>query len=215
MKMLLLNGHGIDMRVSNAKLHVKDGRFSANEEPEKYEFSPKRIDIDSIVVYGQSGNLSLDAIRWLIKHNVQVTILDWNGKLLTTMLPPESTNVKTKFAQYQVYEDAETRLKIARKFIEAKISKSEAVLDYLKQRYPEIEYDFTEDKAKLEYVKSIRELMGVEGGIAWKYWNEFNKTIPEDYDFKSRIDQYRRATGAGDKTNVMLNYGYSLLESEF
>ena len=55
MKMLLLNGHGIDMRVSNAKLHVKDGRFSANEEPEKYEFSPKRIDIDSIVIYGQSG----------------------------------------------------------------------------------------------------------------------------------------------------------------
>ncbi|MDG6244851.1 MAG: CRISPR-associated endonuclease Cas1, partial [Methanolobus sp.] len=214
MKMLLLNGHGIDMRVSNAKLHIKDGRYSANEEPEKYEFSPKRMDIDNIVVYGKSGNLSIEAIRWLIKHNVQVTILDWNGKLLTTMLPPESTNVKTKFAQYQAYEDHEIRLKIANKFIEAKISKSEAVLDYLKQRYPEIEYDFTEDKSKLGYVKSIRELMGIEGGIAWKYWVEYSKAVPAEYDFKARIDKYRRAMGAGDKTNVMFNYGYSLLESE-
>ncbi|WP_406661906.1 CRISPR-associated endonuclease Cas1 [Methanolobus sp. ZRKC3] len=102
---------------------------------------PKRIDIDSIVVYGQSGNISIDAIRWLIKHRVQITIMDWDGKLLTTMLPPESTNIKTKFAQYHAYEDTDTRLKLARKFIEAKFAKSEANLTYLNQRYPEIDYD--------------------------------------------------------------------------
>ncbi|MBP1908453.1 CRISPR-associated endonuclease Cas1 [Methanolobus bombayensis] len=56
--------------------------------------------------------------------------------------------------------------------------------------------------------------MGIEGGVAWKYWNEFNKAIPDEYDFCSRIDQYRRATGAGDKVNVMFNYGYALLEAE-
>jgi len=214
MKLLLLNGHGINMRVDGAKLHIKDGRVSASEEPQEYVFHPKRIDVDSIVVYGRSGSLSLEAIRWLIKHNVQVSILNWNGKLLTTMLPSESTNVKTKFAQYHAYEDQDTRIKLAKKFIEAKFSKSEAVLDYLKQRYPEIEYDFTDDKTKLEKTKSIREILGVEGGVAWKYWNEYAKAVPEEYDFRSRIDQYRRATGAGDRVNVMLNYGYALLESE-
>ena len=163
------------MRVSGAKLHVKDGRFSTTEEPLQYVFSPKRIDIDSIVIYGKSGNISIEAIRWLVKHNVQVTLLNWDGKLLTTMLPPESANVKIKFAQYHAFENEETRLKIARKFIEAKISKSQAVLDYLKQRYSEVDYDFTTDKGKIKNVKSIRELMGIEGGIAWKYWNEFNK----------------------------------------
>lgn len=65
------------MRVNNAKLHIKDGRFSENEEPEQYVFSPKRMDIDSIVLYGQSGNISIDAIRWLIKYRVQITIMDW------------------------------------------------------------------------------------------------------------------------------------------
>jgi CRISPR-associated protein Cas1 len=214
MKMLLLNGHGINMRVDGAKLHIKDGRFTTAEEPEEYVFSPKRMDIDSIVVYGRSGSLSLEAIRWLIKHNVQVTLLDWNGKLLTTMLPSESTNVKTKFAQYHAYEDQDARVKLARKFIEAKLSKSEAVLDYLKQRYPEIEYDFSIDKSKLENAKSVREILGIEGGVAWKYWNEYVKAVPEEYDFKARTDNYRRANGAGDKVNVMLNYGYALLESE-
>ncbi len=214
MKMLLLNGHGIDMRVSGAKLHIKNGRTSTDQEPEKYVFSPKRIDIDQIIVYGRNGNLTLDAVRWLIKHNVQVTFLDWNGKLLSTLQAPESTNVKTKFAQYHAFEDEENRIKIARKFVEAKLDKSIVVMDYLKQRHPEIEFDFSEDLEKLSSAKTIKEIMGIEGGIAWKYWNEFNKAIPEEYDFCSRIDQYRRQTGAGDKVNVMLNYGYALLEAE-
>lgn len=38
--------------------------------------------------------------------------------------------------------------------------------------------------------------------------------IPDEYDFCSRIDQYRKATGSRDKVNVMLNYGYALLEAE-
>jgi CRISPR-associated protein Cas1 len=213
MKFLLLNGHGIDMRVNGAKLHVKDGRFST-EEPEKYIFSPKRMDIDSIIIYGQNGNLTIDAIKWLIKHNVQISILNWDGKLLTTMLPPESTNVKTKFAQYHAFEDEKARVKIAKNFIEAKFDKTLVLLDYLKQRYPEIEYDLTEDFEKLKKAKAIKEIMGVEGGVAYKYWNEFSKAIPDKYDFESRIDSSRRATGAGDMVNAMLNYGYALLEAE-
>ncbi|WP_321418427.1 CRISPR-associated endonuclease Cas1 [uncultured Methanomethylovorans sp.] len=214
MKLLLLSGHGIDMRVNSAKLHIKDGRTSTTEEPQEYVFSPRRMDLDNIVIYGRNGNLTLDAVKWLMKHNVQVSILNWDGKLLTTMLPPESTNVKTKFAQYHAFEDEETRISIARKFIEAKFDKSQVVLDYLKQRYPEIAYDFSEDNEKLKKAKTIREIMGIEGGVAWKYWNEFSKAIPDKYDFCSRIDQYRRPVTAGDMVNVMLNYGYALLEAE-
>ncbi|MEZ5336497.1 MAG: hypothetical protein R2741_15405 [Methanolobus sp.] len=63
MNLLLLNGHGIDMRVNSAKLHIKNGRVSSTEEPEEYVFSPKRMDIDHIIVYGRDGNLTLDAVR--------------------------------------------------------------------------------------------------------------------------------------------------------
>lgn len=195
-------------------LHIKEGRSSLDEEPEEYIFAPKRIDIDSIVIYGRKGNLTLDAIRWLIKHNVQISILNWDGKLLTTILPSESTNVKTKFAQYHAFEDQKKRVEIAKKFIEAKFNKSQAVFDYLKLRYPEVNFDISDELKNLDGTKNIREIMGVEGGLAWKYWNEFSKVIPEKYEFCSRIDQYRRPMGSGDMVNTMLNYGYSLLEAE-
>jgi CRISP-associated protein Cas1 len=76
MTFLLLNGHGINLRVDNAKLHIRDGRFSTTEEPKEYVFSPKQSDIDSVVIYGASGNISIEAIRWLIKHRIQVVILN-------------------------------------------------------------------------------------------------------------------------------------------
>ncbi|WMW25033.1 CRISPR-associated endonuclease Cas1 [Methanolobus sediminis] len=189
-------------------------KYLKADDTEQYVFSPKRMDIDSVIIYGQNGNLTLDAIRWLIKHNVQISILNWDGKLLTTMLPPESTNVKTRFAQYHAFEEEKARVKIAKNFIEAKFDKSQVVLDYLKQRYLSVDYDFTEDFEKLKKAKSIKEIMGVEGGVAYKYWNEFSKAIPDKYDYESRIDSSRRPNGAGDMVNTMPNYGYALLEAE-
>ncbi|MDY9925058.1 MAG: hypothetical protein U2M67_02075 [Methanosarcina sp.] len=33
----------------------------------------------------------------MINQNIQISILNWGSKLLTTMLPPESTNVKKRY----------------------------------------------------------------------------------------------------------------------
>ncbi|MHC1754337.1 MAG: CRISPR-associated endonuclease Cas1 [Methanosarcina sp.] len=77
-----------------------------------------------------------------------------------------------------------------------------------------MKYDISDELAKLRAVKSIREIMGTEGTLAGKYWTEFSKAVPKEHDFCSRIDQYRKAMGSGDMVNTMLNYGYSLLESE-
>ena len=214
MKFLLLNGHGINMHIDGAKLHINEGRFSTSEEPQEYIFAPKRMDIDNIIIYGKDGNISIDAIRWLIKHNVQITILNWDGKLLTTMLPPESVQVKTKFAQYDAYRDSDKRLKLAKNFLESKFSRTQLVLDWLKQRYPEINTDFSNELPYLKKGKTISEIMMLEGRIARFYWQEFAKIIPEKFEFSSRVNHYSRPKGAGDMVNCMLNYGYSLLEAE-
>jgi len=215
MTILLLNGHGIHMNVDGAKLHIKDGRFSSIEEPKEYVFSPQRIDFDNIVIYGRSGNLSLESIRWLVKHGVQITILNWDGKLLTTILPPESVQVKTKFAQYQAFGNKELRLEIAKKFIEAKFERTQVVLDYLKQRYPAVEDDIFKHVMNLDKAKSIKDVMGVEGAVAAYYWQQTQKVIPDNFEFTSRcVGRTKRPIGACDPVNCMLNYGYALLEAE-
>jgi len=215
MKFLLLNGHGINMHVDGAKLFIKDGRFTTKEEPQQYCFTPQRIDIDNIVIYGQSGDLSLESIRWLIKHGIPITIMNWDGKLLTMMLPPESVQVKTKFAQYHAFEDKKARLQIARQFIDGKFERTRLVLDYLHQRYPDVETDFSSESTKLTKVTNIRELMGVEGIVAAFYWDQIQKVIPGRLEFTSRcVGRTNRPIGAADTINCMLNYGYSLIEAE-
>jgi CRISPR-associated protein Cas1 len=56
--------------------------------------------------------------------------------------------------------------------------------------------------------------LGTEGTLAGKYWIDFSKAVPKEYDFCNRIDQFRRAMSSGDMVNTMLNYGCSPLESE-
>lgn len=150
----------------------------------------------------------------MVKQGVQVTLLNWDGKLLTT-IPPESVQVKTKFDQYWAYENASIRIKIARKLIEAKFERSQIVLDYLEQRYPEVGNDLGLDTCGLNDTNTIKEVMGVEGAVAQTYWNEFRKIIPTEYEFDGRnIGKTWRPMGAVDTVNCMLNYGYSLLEVE-
>jgi CRISPR-associated protein Cas1 len=215
MTILLLNGHGINMHVDGAKLFIKEGRFSTTEEPKQYCFAPQRIDVSNIVIYGQSGNVSIEAIRWLIKHGIQISVMNWDGKLLTTMLPPESVQVKTKFAQYRAFDNPKKRLELAQKFIEAKLIRTQEVLEYLNQRYPDIDTELPVEVDHLDKTKNIREVMGIEGVVAAFYWREIQKIIPDKFEFLSRaVGRTVRPMAASDWINSMLNYGYSLLEAE-
>lgn len=213
MKMILLNGHGIKMNVEKAKLHIKDGKYDDEITPEEYIFSPKRINVDNIIIYGRTGNMSIEAIKWLIKHNVTITILNWNGKLLTTMMPPESVQVKTKFAQYSSFKDKKLRLELAKKFIKAKFERTKIVLEWLKLRYPKINYNFAKEEIKLKEGKRLQEIHLIESRVAGQYWKQIIKVLPEKYGFETR--QYADSPfGAGDIVNCMLNYGYAILEAE-
>jgi len=213
MKFLLLNGHGIQFRVEKAKIIIIDGRYSTNEEPQEYVFRPKRLPYDHIVIYGRSGEISIEAIRWLIKHNVAITILNWDGKLLTSILPSESVQVKTKFSQYSSYRDSELRLELAKKFIEAKFIRSKILLEWLKSRYPKIDYDFSSEEENLDNASTMKEIMLAEARVGLNYWRELIKVFPKSYEFDKR--QYSDTPyGASDKINCMLNYGYAILEAE-
>jgi CRISP-associated protein Cas1 len=131
------------------------------------------------------------------------------------MLPPESVQVKTKFAQYHAFDNPKKRLELAQKFIEAKLAGTQEVLEYLNQRYPDIDTELPVQVDQLDKARDIREVMGIEGVVAAFYWNEIQKIIPDKLEFSSRaIGRTNRPMGASDWVNCMLNYGYSLLEAE-
>jgi len=207
MRFLLLDGHGINLKVDNAKLHIRNGDNIETIYP------ARRIGIDHIIVYGRDGNITFDAIRWLMKHTVQITYLDWNGSLLTTMLPNKVVKVDTKFEQYKLFEDRTKRIGIARLFLLAKFQKTKLVLDYLKERYPEVDTNFDKLIVQFEKAKTLEQILLAEGLIASHYWRQFKKVIPDKYEFEGREYQQKSRT-SGDQVNTMLNFGYAILEAE-
>ena len=213
MKFLLLNGHGINFRVDGARLRIKNGSLTTTEEPEEYVFKPKRIPYNDIIIYGQSGNVSLEAIKWLMTHNIGIAIIKWDGKLITYIQPKNSVHVKTKFEQYKAYSNKKKRLTIAKKLLEGKFARSEEILIWLQERYPEIDANLSIELQRFKKAKTVLDLLNVEGRIAKIYWTGIRKVIPDKYEFESR--QYvNRPMGSVDTINTLLNYGYALLESQ-
>jgi len=218
MKFLLLSGHGISMNVSDGKLRIVDGVDGEKPEHEEYTFKPKHLDVDSIVMYGHSGSISLSAIKWLMKMKVPVTVLDWNGRMLTSMQPPESTNAKVRLAQYEAYS-SERRMEIAKLLIKAKFERTEAVLDWLTKRYPNVaqysnNLQFKDLTQQLDRAITQRQIMIAEGKVARLFWMAVKEIFGEKWDFEGRnFGNRQRAVGSVDQVNTLFNYGYAILES--
>ena len=116
MNPLLISGFGTSINVEKAKLIIKNKLKDT-----KYEFYPHKIDHDSIILDGHTGVITFDSIKWLMKHNIQLTILNWNGNLLGVTLPESPISGKLRVKQYQKYLDQDTRYNIAQKIVEKKI----------------------------------------------------------------------------------------------
>ena len=78
MKPLLLSGFGIDINVNGRKLVIY--KHQTNE---KLEFYPHQIPYDNVIIDGYYGNVSFEALRWLSKHGITLSLLNWNGNLLS------------------------------------------------------------------------------------------------------------------------------------
>ena len=216
MKSLLLSGYKISINVDDGKLHIKDG-MDRKKEPKEYVFRPKHIDIDHIIIYGHTGNMTLSAIKWLTKHQVQVSMLDYNGRLLSTINPNKSKQGFVRLGQYKAY--MEMRETIAKEFIRAKIKRSETVYNWLVEKYPDHKrtfenYSFKDALDQLEEAKTIKEIIGVEGIVSRWYWGFLKQVFPEKFGFEARGDGNKwLPVGAIDPINALFNYGYAYLES--
>ena len=116
MNPLLLSGYGITINVDKRKLIINN-----KIKNERLEFYPHKINHDGIVIDWHYGNVSFEALRWLSKHDISLSLLNWNGKLLSVTLPDTPKSGKLRVSQYQKYLDNDFRFKIAIKIINNKI----------------------------------------------------------------------------------------------
>ncbi len=219
MNPLLISGFGTTITVNKRRLIIEN-----KLDNQKYDFYPHQIKHDSIILDGHTGSISFEAMRWLAKHSIPITMLNWNGNLLSVTLPKETVSSKLRLRQYEIYNDSQRRYSIAYQIVKEKTKQSINLLNELSRYYKEIDTNIIGSESdedgmfKLNSTYDSRNLMTYEGRIADIYWLQvlrvFNKLCPE-FKFVSRnnnLNSHNR--NASDEINALLNYGYAVLESE-
>ena len=77
----------------------------------------------------------LQAFHWLSKNKIPLFILDFDGTVISSVLPPMPVKADLRAAQLEASQDARKKLFIAYALIEAKIARSLQVLEWLAERY--------------------------------------------------------------------------------
>ena len=228
MNPLLITGFGTSINVDKRKLVITNRLKNT-----RLEFYPHKINHDGIIIDGHTGNITFEAMRWISKHSINLTLLNWNGQLLANVMPEQPKSGKLRIKQHQKYLDSETRFEIAFKIVQTKIKHSLNLLEELSKFYESV--DFTKIKKsgekedlfllkimknseKQDISKSIKQLMTYEGRIAGIYHENitriFHRLYPE-FNFTGRKNKSNsRNYNASDEINALLNYGYAILESE-
>ena len=230
MNPLLVSGFGTSINVEHRRLVI-----SNKNENRFLEFYPHKIDFDSIIVDGYTGYITFEAMRWLSKHAINLTLLNWNGDLLSVSLPEQPKSGKLRINQYRKYLDNNIRFEIARKIVDCKVEKSLELLLVFSEYYDFIEIykikkimddekEFFEQSIRKEeesgkdIAKLLKRLMNYEGKCATAYLNEMTKIfskIGPEFNYQNRKNKsYSRNYNAADEINALFNYGYSILESE-
>jgi len=222
MNPLLISGFGTSINVDKRKLIVTN-----KLKKQRLEFNPHKIEHDSIIIDGHTGNISFESMRWLMKHDIHLTLLNWDGNLLATTLPDAPITGKLRIKQYQKYLDTPFRFEIAYKIVQSKIDSSLNLLKQLSKFYDidikKAQKGFSSESAYFTNKirtnpRDFRELLGYEGRTARIYFDcieeIFGKLAPE-FSFESRSNyDHKRNIHASDEINALLNYGYSILASE-
>ena len=219
MNPLLISGFGTSINVDKRKLIVTNKLKN-----QKLEFYPHKIDHDSIIIDGHTGNISFEAMRWTVKHGINLSLLNWNGNLLSVTLPEEPKSGGLKIKQYQKYLDQSFRKEIATKIIKSKISHSLNLLEQLSKYYGinfgKIQASFERESIHLKPNSGniFSDLMTYEGRIAQIYFEQLSQIIngiAPEFGFDMRKNKsISRNYNASDEVNALFNYGYAILESE-
>jgi CRISPR-associated protein Cas1 len=225
---LLITGFGTSINVDKRKLIITNKLKGTI-----LEFFPHKINHDGIIIDGHTGNITFEAMRWLSKHNINLTLLNWNGQLLANVMPEQPKSGKLRIKQYQKYLDSTDRFEIALKMVQTKVEQSLNMLEELSRFYESVDFvkirkstekedllllDIMKNSENQDISKSIKQLMTFEGRIARIYHDNltkiFNELSPE-FHFTGRKNKINsRNYNASDEVNALLNYGYAILESE-
>jgi CRISPR-associated endonuclease Cas1 len=203
------------------------------QKAEQFRFFPGDSNLpDRIIILGNSGSITFDAINWMAEQKITFLQLDWQGDVTAFgnnrgyCADPAAVE-----AQMRAIEGP-NRIKLGRWLISEKIDQS---ISTLKAIFPKSTiresaiYRIENYRTKLipRNRISISQLLGIEGPAAAAYFGAWNglplkwkgvgrKPIPENWgQIVPRTMAWRKSSRAArHPINAMLNYGYGILKHQ-
>ncbi len=219
---LTLSGFGIKVRMQCGHLEIEDGIG-----PERRRIRLARVGhgLKRLVLIGSDGFVTLEALRWLADQDAAFVMLDRDGSALATTGPVRSSDAKLRRAQALAHSSG-AALSIARELISQKLAGQERVARY-KLLDPTTAGAIAKFKSGLHEADSIATIRLIESQAARAYWSAWSG-LPINFPKNdlSRIPDHWQSFGArvspltgsprlaSNPPNAILNYLYSVLESE-
>ncbi len=166
--------------------------------------------LSQILVYG-NVEITHRALAQILRHNIDVVFLTFNGRYLGRLASQEPRNVYLRKRQWRLLDDENFCLKSAKSFVSGKLSNMATVLMRIKRTKG---IPVAGSKAReimdilkmLDRAESVNSVRGYEGRGSALYFDAFPKGFVDDWGFTRRV---RRPPT--DPVNSVLSLLYTFL----
>ena len=234
---LILNGHGVSMRIENGALVIRDGFTHYPQEQAKYRYFPRDLELPTrILLLDGSGTLSFDVLSWLSEQGVALVRVKASGEIVTvasgTGYAADRVNVEW---QRTTRADEARRLAFAADLIGQKLSAAIATLEGHFEPSPTRDSAIAKSRTAIDRLKAetpthMNFIFSIEGECAVAYfatWRTLDirwkaiarKPVPDTWlTFTSRSSLLSglkpKNRLASHPVNAMLNYAYTVRQSQ-
>jgi CRISPR-associated endonuclease Cas1 len=229
---LILTGHGVQFRIEQGTLVIRNGFTHYPQRRQEWRFFPGDRALPSrIVVLDGDGSISLHVVTWLARHGIPLVLLDWQGQV-TSVLNGDGRASHAALLHAQMTSQYDGRgLHVATQLIRAKLDASldtlrslpaspardQSIARVLRSRHeldvlppPTVEaLRLAEGRAALAYFTCWETIP-----LRWK--GTGRKPIPPEWHHAGLRQSFVSGTNrhATHPVNAMLNYAYGVLEGQ-
>ena len=217
-----LFGYGIQVRVDRGHLLLEDGIG-----PDRRCARLPRVahGLKRLVCIGSDGFVSLSALRWLADQDVNFSMLERDGRVLSVTGPVRPSDAKLRRAQALAHSSG-AALRVARELISQKLAAQEQVARHklLDSATADAIGQFRGELPNANSITTIRLIESQAARVFWSAWSTLPINFPKNQ--LARAPEHWRTFGArvspltgsprlaANPPNAILNYLYALLESE-
>lgn len=215
-----LNHPGSRVHLVSERLEVRGPNLDTGREELLREI-PLR-DLERVVML-ESVQVSSAALAALLRAEIPVSVLGWNGRFLGAFQPASNSHGMARVRQYRRTLETDFALEMARRSVAAKLYKQRRVLQRLaasrdagQSAEGELRAEVRETLdwlesffASMKRSQGLDELRGCEGASTARYFQTWARFLPPEFPFE------RRSTRPPlNPVNARISFGATLLYSE-